>query len=33
VLFGAFLATRRGEVAAFEGKDPEAVVRAHRWRD
>jgi glutamine synthetase len=32
VLFGAFLATRRGEVAAFEGKDPEAVVRAHRWR-
>jgi glutamine synthetase len=32
VLFGAFLATRRGEVAAFEGKDPEDVVRAHRWR-
>ena len=32
VLFGAFLATRRGEVAAFEGKDPESVVRAHRWR-
>jgi glutamine synthetase len=32
VLFGAFLATRRGEAAAFEGKDPEAVVRAHRWR-
>jgi glutamine synthetase len=32
VLFDAFLATRRGEVAAFEGKDPVAVVRAHRWR-
>ncbi len=32
VLFEAFLATRRGERAAFEGKDPEAVVRAHRWR-
>jgi glutamine synthetase len=32
VLFGAFLATRRGEVAAFEGQDPESVVRAHRWR-
>ena len=32
VLFGAFLATRRGEVDAFEGKDPDTVVRAHRWR-
>lgn len=32
VLFDAFLATRRGERAAFEGKDPDAVVRAVRWR-
>lgn len=32
VLFDAFLATRRGERAAFEGMDPEAMVRAHRWR-
>jgi glutamine synthetase len=32
VLFDAFLATRRGERAAFEGKDPAEVVRAHRWR-
>ena len=32
VLFDSFLATRRGEQAAFEGKDPDTVVRAHRWR-
>jgi glutamine synthetase len=32
VLFDAFLATRRGEQAAFEGQDPEDVVRAARWR-
>lgn len=32
VLFEAFLATRRGERAAFEGKDADAVVRAVRWR-
>lgn len=32
VLFDAFLATRRGERDAFEGLDPEAVVRAVRWR-
>ena len=32
VLFEAFLATRRGERATFEGKDPKDVVRAVRWR-
>jgi len=32
VLFDSFLATRRAERAAFEGKDPVDVVRAHRWR-
>ena len=32
VLFDAFLATRRGERAAFEGMDPADMVRAHRWR-
>ena len=32
VLFDSFLATRRGERAVFEGKDPADVVRAHRWR-
>jgi glutamine synthetase len=32
VLFEAFLATRRGEASAFEGKDADEVVRAHRWR-
>ncbi|HWO69296.1 MAG TPA: glutamine synthetase family protein [Actinomycetota bacterium] len=32
VLFGAFLATRRGEIEAFAEMDEEAVVRAHRWR-
>ena len=32
VLFDAFLATRRAEREAFEGKSPEDVVRAHRWR-
>jgi glutamine synthetase len=32
VLFDAFLATRRAEREAYEGKDPTEVVRAHRWR-
>ena len=32
VLFDAFLATRRGEREAYEGKDAAEVVRAHRWR-
>ena len=32
VLFEAFLATRRAERSAYEGKDPAEVVRAHRWR-
>jgi glutamine synthetase len=32
VLFEAFLATRRGERATYEGKDPKAVVSAARWR-
>jgi glutamine synthetase len=32
VLFDSFLATRRGERATFEGKDPKDVVRAVRWR-
>jgi glutamine synthetase len=32
VLFDAFLATRRGERATFEGKDPNDIVRAVRWR-
>jgi hypothetical protein len=32
VLFEAFLATRRAERATFEGMDPDAMVRAHRWR-
>ena len=32
VLFEAFLATRRGEDAAYEGRDDDEVVRAHRWR-
>jgi glutamine synthetase len=32
VLFDAFVATRKGERATFEGKDPAEVVRAHRWR-
>jgi glutamine synthetase len=32
VLFEAFLATRRGERDAFEGRSPEEVVRAVRWR-
>ncbi len=32
VLFDAFLATRRAERATYEGQDPEAVVRAVRWR-
>ena len=32
VLFNAFVAVRRGEVAAFADKTPEEVVEAHRWR-
>jgi len=32
VLFDAFLATRRGERDAYEDKDPQEIVRAHRWR-
>jgi glutamine synthetase len=32
VLFDPFLATRRAERDAFEGKDPAEVVRIHRWR-
>jgi glutamine synthetase len=32
VLFEAFLATRRAERDAYQGRDPEDVVRAHRWR-
>lgn len=32
VLFDSFLATRRAERDAFEGKDPDEVVRIHRWR-
>jgi glutamine synthetase len=32
VLFDAFLATRRAERDAYEGKDAEEIVRAHRWR-
>jgi glutamine synthetase len=32
VLFDAFLATRRGERDTYEGKDPQDVVRAARWR-
>jgi glutamine synthetase len=32
MLFDSFLATRKGELEAFDGMDDEAVVRAHRWR-
>jgi glutamine synthetase len=32
MLFESFVATRRGELAAFDGMDDDAVVRAHRWR-
>jgi glutamine synthetase len=32
LLFESFLATRRGELKAFEDLDPEAIIRAHRWR-
>jgi glutamine synthetase len=32
VLFDAFLATRRAEREAYEGKDPDEIVRVHRWR-
>ena len=31
MLFDSFAATRKGELAAFDGMDDEAVVRAHRW--
>jgi glutamine synthetase len=31
-LFEAFLATREGEVALYEGKSDEEIARAHRWR-
>ncbi len=32
MLFDSFLATRRGEAAAFKGKSDEEIARAHRWR-
>ena len=32
MLFDSFVATRKGELAAFDGMDDDAVVRAHRWR-
>ena len=32
MLFDSFAATRKGELAAFDGMDDEAVVGAHRWR-
>jgi glutamine synthetase len=32
MLFDSFVATRKGELAAFEDLDDDAVVRAHRWR-
>lgn len=32
VLFDSFLATRRAERDAFEGKEPDEIVRIHRWR-
>jgi glutamine synthetase len=32
MLFDSFLATRRGEIDAFDGKSDEEVVAAHRWR-
>jgi glutamine synthetase len=32
MLFDSFVATRKGELAAFEDVDDDAVVRAHRWR-
>jgi glutamine synthetase len=32
VLLDSFLATRRAERDAFEGKDADEVVRIHRWR-
>jgi glutamine synthetase len=32
MLFDAFLATRRGEIDAYDGKDENEVVRVHRWR-
>jgi glutamine synthetase len=32
MLFDSFVATRKGELEAFDGMDDDAVVRAHRWR-
>ena len=32
MLFDAFVATRRGEIAAFQDLDEDAIIRAHRWR-
>ena len=32
MLFDSFVATRRGELQAFEDMDDEAVARVHRWR-
>jgi hypothetical protein len=32
VLFDSFLATRRAERDTFEGKEPDEIVRIHRWR-
>jgi len=32
VLFDAFVAVRTGEAQAFDGKDADEVVAAHRWR-
>ena len=32
LLFGPFAAVRRAEAEAFSGKDPDAIVAAHRWR-
>lgn len=31
-LFEAFLATREGEVALYEGRSDDEIARAHRWR-
>ncbi|MDP9341101.1 MAG: glutamine synthetase family protein [Actinomycetota bacterium] len=32
MLFGPFVAVRRGEAEAFAGKEPDEIVAAHRWR-
>ena len=32
VLYGAFTAVREAESQAFQGKDPETVAAAYRWR-